>query len=122
MVPRNLHSSTCILGETRIGRGTKIDNLVQVAHNVIVGSNVMIAGQVGLSGSVKIGDGAVLGGQVGVADHVEVGASAQVGAKSGVGSYVPAGSRVVGYPAVPVTSWLERVFLARRVRRLLRRS
>jgi UDP-3-O-[3-hydroxymyristoyl] glucosamine N-acyltransferase len=110
------------LGETRIGRGTKIDNLVQVGHNVKIGENVLIAAQVGLSGSVKIGDGAVLGGQVGVADHVVIGAGAQVGAKSGVGNHVPPGSRVAGYPAVEVKHWLENAFLWRRVRRLLKRS
>ena len=110
------------LGETRIGRGTKIDNLVQVGHNVNIGKNVLIAAQVGLSGSVAIEDGAVLGGQVGVADHVVIGAGAQVGAKSGVGNHVPAGARVAGYPAVEVKHWLENAFLWRRVRRLLKRS
>jgi len=110
------------LGETRIGRGTKIDNLVQVGHNVKIGKNVLIAAQVGLSGSVKIEDGAVLGGQVGVADHVVVGAGAQVGAKAGVGSHVPPGARVAGYPAVEVKYWLENAFLWRRVRRLLKRT
>jgi UDP-3-O-[3-hydroxymyristoyl] glucosamine N-acyltransferase len=110
------------LGVTRIGRGTKIDNLVQVGHNVSIGKNVLIAAQVGLSGSVKIGDGAVLGGQVGVADHVVIGAGAQVGAKSGVGTHVPPGARVAGYPAVEVRHWLENAFLWRRVRKLLKRS
>jgi len=110
------------LGETRIGRGTKIDNLVQVGHNVRIGRNVLIAAQVGLSGSVTIGDGAILGGQVGVADHVVIGAGAQVGAKSGVGTHVAAGARVAGYPAVEVKHWLENAFLWRRVRRLLKRT
>ncbi len=110
------------LGVTRIGKGTKIDNLVQVGHNVSIGKNVLIAAQVGLSGSVKIEDNAVLGGQVGVADHVVIGAGAQVGAKSGVGTHVPPGARVAGYPAVEVGRWLENAFLWRRVRRLLRRS
>jgi UDP-3-O-[3-hydroxymyristoyl] glucosamine N-acyltransferase len=110
------------LGETRIGRGTKIDNLVQVGHNVSIGKNVLIAAQVGLSGSVAIEDGAVLGGQVGVADHVVIGAGAQVGAKSGVGTHVAPGARVAGYPAVEVRRWLENAFLWRRVRRLLKRT
>ena len=110
------------LGETRIGRGTKIDNLVQVGHNVKIGENVLIAAQVGLSGSVTVGDGAVLGGQVGVADHVVIGAGAQVGAKSGVGTHVAEGARVAGYPAVEVKHWLENAFLWRRVRRLFKRS
>jgi UDP-3-O-[3-hydroxymyristoyl] glucosamine N-acyltransferase len=110
------------LGATRIGKGTKIDNLVQVGHNVSIGRNVLIAAQVGLSGSVRIEDGAVLGGQVGVADHVVIGAGAQVGAKSGVGTHVPPGARVAGYPAVEVQHWLENAFLWRRVRKLLKRS
>lgn len=105
------------LGATRIGQGTKIDNLVQVGHNVIIGRDVIIAAQTGLSGSVRIGDGAVLGGQVGVADHICIGAGAQVGAKSGVGSDVPAGSRVAGYPAVPVKQWLRDFFNRRRTQR-----
>ncbi len=105
------------LGATLIGNGTKIDNLVQVGHNVVIGSDVIIAAQTGLSGSVRIGDGAVLGGQVGVADHVSIGAGAQVGAKSGVGSDVPAGSRVAGYPAVPVGQWLREFFYRRRLTR-----
>jgi UDP-3-O-[3-hydroxymyristoyl] glucosamine N-acyltransferase len=108
------------LGATCIGAGTKIDNLVQVGHNVVIGKNVVIAAQVGLSGSVRVEDGAVLGGQVGVADHVVIGAGAQVGAKSGVGTNVPAGARVAGYPAMPVQRWLESAFLWRRVRRLLK--
>ena len=106
------------LGNTRIGKGTKIDNLVQVGHNVQIGENVVIAAQVGLSGSVKIGDGAVLGGQAGVSDHVVIGEGAQVGAKSGVGTYVAAGERVAGYPAMPVKSWLDSVFMYRRMRKL----
>lgn len=110
------------LGETRIGAGTKIDNLVQVGHNVQIGREVIIAAQCGLSGSVVVEDGAMLGGQVGVSDHVRIGAGAQVGAKSGVGSHVAAGARVAGYPAMPVRQWLESAFLYRRVRRLMRHN
>jgi len=101
------------LGSTRIGQGTKIDNQVQVGHNVEIGKNVLIAAQVGISGSVTIKDGAVLGGQVGIADHMVIGAGAQVGAKSGVGTHVPNGARVAGYPAVPVKQWLSNVFSQR---------
>ncbi len=101
------------LGSTRIGQGTKIDNQVQVGHNVEIGKNVIIAAQVGISGSVTIKDGAVLGGQVGIADHMVIGAGAQVGAKSGVGTHVPDGARVAGYPAVPVKQWLSNIFSRR---------
>ncbi|MBA2565889.1 MAG: UDP-3-O-(3-hydroxymyristoyl)glucosamine N-acyltransferase [Gemmatimonadetes bacterium] len=87
------------LGDTRIGRGSKLDNLVHVAHNVDVGEHVLIVAQVGISGSTRIGDGAALGGQVGVVGHIEVGAGARIGAQSGVTKSVPAGEEWFGYPA-----------------------
>jgi UDP-3-O-[3-hydroxymyristoyl] glucosamine N-acyltransferase len=90
-----------MLGETVIGPGTKIDNLVQIGHNVAVGRDAIIVAQAGIAGSSRIGDLAVLGGQVGVADHVTIGAGAQVGAQSGVAADVPAGGRVLGSPAIP---------------------
>ena len=86
-------------GETRVGRGTKIDNLVHIAHNVTVGKNVAIVALVGISGSSQIGDGAILAGQVGITDHVSVGANAIVGAKSGVTKSIPANTFVWGIPA-----------------------
>jgi len=89
------------LAETRIGAGTKIDNLVQVAHNVTVGRNVVIVGQTGISGSVTIGDGAILAGQVGVKDHVRIGEHATVLARSVITKDVPAGAVVSGDPARP---------------------
>jgi UDP-3-O-[3-hydroxymyristoyl] glucosamine N-acyltransferase len=88
-----------MLGDTHIGRGTKIDNLVQVAHNVSIGEHGILAAQVGLSGSVQLGPGTVLAGQVGVADHVRIGAGALVYAQSGVAKDVPAGERLMGSPA-----------------------
>ncbi len=108
------------LGETRLGRGSKIDAGVHIAHNVRIGRGVLIAAQCGLSGSVSVGDGAVLGGKVGVADHRTIGAGAQVGAGSGVGSHVPPGIRVAGYPAVPIGDWLR--MLAEQRRRARRSS
>ncbi|MDR7554026.1 MAG: UDP-3-O-(3-hydroxymyristoyl)glucosamine N-acyltransferase [Armatimonadota bacterium] len=96
-------ANTCVdratLGETRIGRGTKIDNLVQIGHNVTIGPGCLIVAQVGISGSVTIGAGAVLAGQVGVSDHVTIGAAARVGGKAGVTRDVPSGATVSGYPA-----------------------
>lgn len=81
-------ANTCVdrgaLGETRIGAGTKLDNLVQVAHNVAIGKRVVIASQSGISGSVTIGDDCVIGGQVGFADHTEIEAGTIIGAKSAV--------------------------------------
>ncbi len=87
------------LGETLIGRGTKIDNLVQVAHNVSIGKGALLVSQVGISGSVTIGDGVVLAGQAGVADHRRIGARARVLARAGVTRDVPDGATVSGFPA-----------------------
>ncbi|HTU03243.1 MAG TPA: UDP-3-O-(3-hydroxymyristoyl)glucosamine N-acyltransferase [Candidatus Sulfotelmatobacter sp.] len=89
------------LGETRIGRGTKIDNLVQIGHNVRVGPDVVIVAQVGISGSSEVGARATLAGQAGVVDHVRIGDDAIVGAQAGVSKDVPAGGIVLGSPAGP---------------------
>lgn len=89
------------LGSTSIGAGTKIDNLVQIAHNVTIGKGCLICGMVGISGSVELGDRVLLAGGVGIADHVKIGSDAIVAAGSGVGSNVEKGSKVVGYPAIP---------------------
>jgi len=93
------------LGETIVRRGAKIDNLVQVAHNVEVGENAILAGQTGLAGSVRIGRGALLGGQVGVADHVRIGDGAMAAGKSGIIKDVPAGAFVSGSPHLDVRDW-----------------
>jgi UDP-3-O-[3-hydroxymyristoyl] glucosamine N-acyltransferase len=87
------------LVDTRIGRGTKVDNLVHVAHNVDVGEDVLIVAQVGISGSTRVGDRAVLAGQAGVVGHIEIGAGARIAAQSGVTKSVPAGEEWFGYPA-----------------------
>jgi UDP-3-O-[3-hydroxymyristoyl] glucosamine N-acyltransferase len=96
------------LGATRIGDGTKLDNLVHVAHNCTLGKHVVAAAQVGLSGSVTVGDYAVLGGQAGIADKATIEAKAVVGAKSGVVSSqrIPAGEPVWGMPARPLRQHL----------------
>jgi UDP-3-O-[3-hydroxymyristoyl] glucosamine N-acyltransferase len=88
-------------GDTVIGEGSKIDNLVQIGHNCVVGRHCVITGQCGLSGSVTLGDFVVLGGQTGIADHRIIGEGALIGAKSGVMSNVPAGEAWVGSPAMP---------------------
>lgn len=87
------------LGPTRIGKGTKIDNLVQIAHNVEIGQHSIIVAQVGISGSTKIGNGVILAGQVGVVGHIELGDGVMVGAQSGVKSTTPAGKQIFGSPA-----------------------
>lgn len=94
-------------GETVIGRGTKIDNLVQIAHNARIGELVILCGQVGISGSTEVGSGAVLAGQVGVVGHVRIGAMAKVGAQAGVSNSVPDGATVTGYPAIDHRTWLK---------------
>ena len=87
-------------GETRIGAGTKIDNLVQIAHNVIIGRCCLIVSQVGISGSCKIGDGVVLAGQVGLADNIAIGSGVKVAAQSGVIKDVEPGKQIAWTPAV----------------------
>jgi UDP-3-O-[3-hydroxymyristoyl] glucosamine N-acyltransferase len=87
------------LGETRIETGAKLDNLIQVAHNVVIGANTVIAAQTGISGSTKIGKNCMIGGQVGFVGHIALGDGSQVGAQSGVSKSHPAGSRIFGYPA-----------------------
>jgi UDP-3-O-[3-hydroxymyristoyl] glucosamine N-acyltransferase len=109
------------LGETRIGAGTKIDNLVQVAHNVRIGRRCLIAAQCGIAGSAVLEDGVVLAGQVGVGDHVRIGAGAVVLAQSGVTKDVPAGETVYGHPAQPRRQELAEQAARRRLPELLRR-
>ncbi|MGQ9622838.1 MAG: UDP-3-O-(3-hydroxymyristoyl)glucosamine N-acyltransferase [Candidatus Caldatribacteriaceae bacterium] len=87
------------LGVTRIGRGTKIDNLVMVAHNVHIGSHVIIVAQCGIAGSSEVGDEVIMGGQAGVADHCRVGKRARIAARAGVTTEVKAGEMVSGFPA-----------------------
>lgn len=88
-------------GKTKIGNGVKVDNLVQIAHNVIIGDHCVLVAQVGVAGSTIIGDKAILAGQSGVAGHLTVGAGAVIGAQSGVTKDVPAGAFMMGFPAVP---------------------
>jgi UDP-3-O-[3-hydroxymyristoyl] glucosamine N-acyltransferase len=93
------------LGVTRIGRGAKIDNLVQIAHNVEVGPLSIIASQVGIAGSTRLGMGVVAWGQAGVVGHITIGDRATIAAQAGVGHDVEAGARVAGSPATPDVQW-----------------
>jgi UDP-3-O-[3-hydroxymyristoyl] glucosamine N-acyltransferase len=95
------------LGETRIGRGTKVDNLVQIGHSVSVGSDTVIAGQVGVAGSTRIGSRVTLAGQVGVAGHLTVGDGAIATAQTGIPGSVEAGALVSGSPAIDNREWLK---------------
>ena len=98
----NVTIDRATLGETVIGRGTKIDNLVQVGHNTVVGEHSVIVSQVGIAGSCRIGSRVALGGQAGVANHATIGDGAQVGAQAGVHGNVAAGAKVLGSPAIAV--------------------
>jgi UDP-3-O-[3-hydroxymyristoyl] glucosamine N-acyltransferase len=102
-------ANTCVdratLGITRIGRGAKIDNLVQIAHNVEVGPLSILASQVGVSGSTRLGMGVVLWGQAGLVGHITIGDRANVAAQSGVAHDIPAGARYAGCPAGPEVRW-----------------
>jgi UDP-3-O-[3-hydroxymyristoyl] glucosamine N-acyltransferase len=108
------------VGETRIGRGTKIDNLVQVAHGVRIGRNVLLAAQVGIAGSTALDDDVAMAGQSGAAGHLRLGRGAQVSAKSAVTKDVAEGGHVAGVPAGDVAAWRESVVLVRRLPELRR--
>ncbi len=98
-------ANTCIdratAGVTTVRRGTRIDNLVQVAHNVTIGENSILCAQVGIAGSTAVGDRVTLAGQVGIVGHIEIGDEARVGAQGGVTKSIPARTEVSGYPATP---------------------
>lgn len=109
------------LGPTKIGAGTKIDNLVQIAHNVEIGRNCIIVAQVGISGSTKLGDKVVLAGQVGLIGHLELGDGVMVGAQSGVAKSFPAGARIFGSPARDINTTLRIEAALTRLPELLKR-
>jgi UDP-3-O-[3-hydroxymyristoyl] glucosamine N-acyltransferase len=127
----DLGAGSCVdrgtLGATRVGRGAKIDNLVQIAHNVTVGEGALICAQAGVAGSAVLGAECVLGGQAGVGDHRRIGDRARIGGQAGVVQDVPAGAEVAGTPAIDRRRWLRAsaIFarladLRRELRRLLR--
>ncbi|OYW17773.1 MAG: hypothetical protein B7Z55_11870, partial [Planctomycetales bacterium 12-60-4] len=98
-----------------IGQGTKIDNMVQIAHNVQIGKHNVLASQVGVAGSCKTGDYVRIGGQVGLKDHVTLNSGSSIGAKAAVTKDVPAGETWIGYPATPEAEQKRLVFSLRRV-------
>ena len=105
------------LKPTRIGAGTKIDDLVLIAHNVEIGADCVLCGQVGIAGGVVIGDGAVFGGRAAVSDHLKIGGWSVIGAAACVGTNVPAGAVYVGFPAVPREEAMANLTMMRRLRR-----
>ena len=119
-----IQANCCIdrgsLGETRIGRGTKIDNLVHIAHNCVVGENSMLCSQVGLAGSTELGKNVILAGQVGVAGHCKIGDNVVVTAQSGTHGDIEAGKMISGSPAFDHKQWRRSVALFSRLPELAR--
>jgi UDP-3-O-[3-hydroxymyristoyl] glucosamine N-acyltransferase len=124
-----IQANACIdrasVGETRIARGAKIDNLVQVGHGSSVGEDTLLCAQAGLAGSTEVGNSVILAGQVGVAGHCKIGDGAIATAQSGIPNDVPAGAVVSGYPAIDNKLWLRCVAVFNRlpeIARVLRRK
>jgi len=107
-----------VTGSTVIGSGTKIDNLVQVGHNVTIGEHCTLCGQVGIAGSAKLGTGVIAAGQAGISGHIEIGAYSQILAQAGVTHSIPANSRVSGFPAQPHRATMEQQVLLRKLPKL----
>jgi UDP-3-O-[3-hydroxymyristoyl] glucosamine N-acyltransferase len=109
------------LGPTVIGKGTKIDNLVQIAHNVQIGEHCLLIAQVGIAGSTKLGNYVVLAGQVGLAGHLKIGNQVTVAAQSGVMHDIPDGEKWFGYPAQPDKDVKRQIVAQRQLPGLLKR-
>ncbi|HSO18123.1 MAG TPA: UDP-3-O-(3-hydroxymyristoyl)glucosamine N-acyltransferase, partial [Desulfosarcina sp.] len=95
------------LGDTRIGHGTKIDNLVQVAHNVQIGANCILVSQSGIAGSTRIGEHCTFGGQSGIGGHIAIGSNVTIAGRGGVNNDVSDGAALAGFPAIPHRDWLK---------------
>ena len=116
----NVCIDRAMMGATRIGAGTKIDNLVQIAHNCQIGRNCILCGQVGLSGSVIVEDNVVMAGQAGLADHVKIGKGAVIAAKAGIMADVAAGDVVLGSPAISSRDFMKREVATRKLTETMR--
>ncbi|MCE1229943.1 MAG: UDP-3-O-(3-hydroxymyristoyl)glucosamine N-acyltransferase [Firmicutes bacterium] len=110
-----------VLGPTRVGAGTKIDNLCQIAHNVQIGRHCLIVSQTGISGSTGVGDYVTLAGKVGVVGHIHIGSRSVVGGNSVVAKDVPEGSFITGFPARPHRQWMESQAALNRLPALMKR-
>ena len=112
-------SNSCVdrakFGETVVGRGTKVDDLVMIAHNVRIGENCIIVSQAGIAGSSELGKYVVLAGQCGVGDHVKIGDGAMAGAQTGIGWDVPAGAKVIGPIGIPVRDFFRQQALLKKL-------
>lgn len=118
-------SNSCVdratTGRTVVGRGTKLDNMVQVGHNVRIGAHCVISGHTGIAGSCTIGNGVAIGGFVGIGDHLKVGDGARIGGKAGITRDVPAGATVFGTPAIDIKESFRLFAALRKLPELLRR-
>ena len=103
------------MGSTVVKRGAKLDNLIQVAHNVEIGESTVMAAQVGVAGSTKVGKHCMIGGQVGFAGHITIGDNVNIGAQSGIPNNVEAKSNLLGYPAIPIKEFARQVVLVKRL-------
>ena len=101
--------------DTIIGEGTKLDNLVQIGHNVVLGKNCILVAQTGISGSTKIGDNVIIGGQVGIAGHLKIGNNVRIAAKSGVMKNIEDGMTVGGVPSVPINDWHRQTIILKKL-------
>lgn len=117
----NVTIDRAALGATVIGRGTKVDNLVHVAHNVMVGAHCLLIAQVGIAGSTTVGDYVTMAGQVGISDHLRIGNRVTIGAQAGVMSHIPDGETWLGAPARPVAQMMRQLATAERLPELARR-
>ena len=103
------------MGVTSVGRGTKLDNLIQVAHNCTIGEDTVMAAQVGIAGSTHVGSHCMFGGQVGLAGHIHVGDNVQIGAQSGIAGDIADNSRIMGSPAVKATDYMRQAAAVKRL-------
>lgn len=110
-----------MMGSTVVGRGTKLDNLIQIAHNCRIGKDTVMAAQVGIAGSTKVGDRCMFGGQVGLAGHISVGDRVELGAQSGVHGDIPSDSRLIGSPPVDIRTFARNVVYSKRMGELFDR-
>lgn len=104
-----------VMGSTKIEEGVKLDNLIQIAHNVEIGKYTVMASQTGISGSTKIGEKCVFGGQVGLAGHLKIGDNVKLGAQSGIMSNIEDGSEIIGSPAIPIKNYYKSSVLFRKL-------
>jgi UDP-3-O-[3-hydroxymyristoyl] glucosamine N-acyltransferase len=108
------------VGDTIVGRGSKLDNLVMVGHNVKIGEHSLLVAQTGIAGSTRVGSWCMFGGQAGISGHLEIGNGVRIGAKAGVMSHLDDGAVVAGYPATDKNKWLRQAAALERVEQVLR--